>query len=38
VSLPVPTDNYPYYKWADLRKYYLDKIAKFEATDVEKEK
>ena len=38
VSLPVPTDNYPYYKWADLRKYYLDKIAKYEATDVEKEK
>jgi len=28
--LPVQTDQYPYYKWADLRQYYLDKIAKFE--------
>ena len=35
MSMPVPTDNYPYYKWSDLRKYYLDKIARYEATDVE---
>lgn len=35
MTMPVPTDNYPYYKWADLRKYYLDKIARYEATDVE---
>ena len=28
--LPVATDMHPYYKWADLRQYYLDKIAKFE--------
>lgn len=38
VSLPVATDSYPYYKWADLRKYYLDKIARYEATDIEEEK
>ena len=35
MTLPVPTDNYPYYKWADLRKYYLDKIAKYEDTNKE---
>lgn len=28
--LPISTDNWPYYKWQDLRQYYLDKIAKFE--------
>ena len=28
--LPIDTDNWPYYKWQDLRKYYLDKIADFE--------
>ena len=28
--LPIATDQHPYYKWADLRQYYLDKIAKFE--------
>ena len=28
--LPAQTDNWPYYKWKDLRQYYLDKIAKFE--------
>ena len=27
VSLPVPTDNYPYYKWSDFKQYYLNKIA-----------
>ena len=30
-TLPVPTDQHPYYKWADLRQYYLDKLAKFDA-------
>ena len=24
-TLPVPTDNYPYYKWADFRQFYLDR-------------
>ena len=28
--LPIETDNWPYYKWHDLRQYYLDKIAAFE--------
>ena len=28
--MPVPTDQWPYYRWADLRQYYLQKIAKFE--------
>ena len=30
VTLPVPTDNYPYYSWKRLRQYYLDKIHTFE--------
>jgi len=30
VSLPVTTDRWPYYKWQDLRQYYLDKITRFE--------
>jgi hypothetical protein len=30
VSLPVPTDSWPYYKWSDLRQYYLMKLRKFE--------
>ena len=25
-KLPVFTDNYPYYKWSDLRKYYINKL------------
>ena len=29
-SLPIATTQYPYYKWSDLRQYYLDKLAKFE--------
>ena len=29
--MPVNTDNWPYYKWQDLRQYYLNKIEKFEA-------
>jgi len=28
--LPVTTDQWPYYKWQDLRQYYLNKIAEFE--------
>lgn len=27
VSMPVETDNFPYYKWTDLRQYYLEKLA-----------
>ena len=30
VTLPVKTDQYPYYNWNELRQYYLDKLAKFE--------
>ena len=29
-TMPVATDQWPYYRWADLRQYYLQKIAKFE--------
>jgi len=25
-KLPVFTDNYPYYKWSELRKYYINKL------------
>ena len=28
--LPITTDQWPYYKWKDLRQYYLDRIAAFE--------
>ena len=28
--MPIATDNWPYYKWKDLRQYYLNKIEKFE--------
>ena len=28
--LPIPTDRHPYYRWADLRDYYLRKIAAYE--------
>ena len=27
VTMPTSTDNFPYYKWADVRQYYLDKLA-----------
>ena len=30
VKMPVTTDKYPYYKWSNLRQYYLDKLAKFD--------
>lgn len=26
VSLPIPTDHYPYYSWPSLRAYYLSKV------------
>ena len=29
-TLPVSTDQWPYYRWQDLRQYYLYKIANFE--------
>lgn len=33
VSLPVKAYKYPYYKWSDLRKYYMDKLQAFEARE-----
>ena len=32
-TLPIPTTQYPYYKWSDLRQYYLDKLARFDAAE-----
>ena len=29
--MPTQTDCWPYYKWQDLRQYYLDKLAKFDS-------
>ena len=29
-SLPVATTQYPYYRWEDLRQYYLDKLDRFD--------
>ena len=29
-TLPVQTDSYPYYRWADLRAYYLKKLQDFD--------
>ena len=29
-TLPIQTDMHPYYKWSDLRQYYLNKLAKFD--------
>lgn len=31
VSLPVKTKKYPYYKWADVRKHYMERINWFES-------
>ena len=28
VTMPVETDMFPYYKWSDVRKYYLEKLKK----------
>lgn len=30
MSMPVKTENYPYYKWDDLRSYYLGKLDAFD--------
>ena len=27
-TLPVPTDNFPYYKWSDFKKFYIERCAK----------
>ena len=32
-TLPVATDNYPYYKWSELRQYYLNKLAEYDAKE-----
>lgn len=32
-TLPVTPVEWPYYRWADLRQYYLNKIEKFEKTN-----
>lgn len=29
-TMPVKTDNYPYYRWSDLREYYLKKLNDFQ--------
>ncbi len=29
-SLPIKTDQWPYYRWNDLRKYYVEKLNKFD--------
>jgi hypothetical protein len=34
-TLPIKTNQYPYYKWSDLRQYYLEKLAKFEQREAE---
>ncbi len=28
-TLPIPTDSHPYYRWSDLRTYYLNKLDTF---------
>jgi hypothetical protein len=35
VTLPINTDQYPYYNWATLRQYYLDKLARFDKLNEE---
>lgn len=30
VTLPIKTESFPYYKWEDLRQYYVDKLDAFE--------
>ena len=32
-ALPVKTKQFPYYRWKDLRQYYLDKLTRFEALE-----
>lgn len=36
VTLPTQTDNYPYYKWSDLIKYYAEKLAYYRAQLIHK--
>lgn len=36
VTLPTQTDNYPYYKWSDLNKYYAEKLAYYRAQLIHK--
>ncbi len=33
VTLPIPTTQYPYYNWKELRQYYLNKLEKFEQSE-----
>lgn len=34
-TLPIPTTQYPYYNWSELRQYYLKKLAQFEQREAE---
>jgi hypothetical protein len=29
-TLPLPTNQAPYYRWGDFRRYYLDKLDRYE--------
>lgn len=33
--LPIKTTQYPYYNWAELRQYYLDKLDKYDKKEAE---
>ncbi len=33
VTMPVSTTQYPYYRWEDLRQYYTEKLARYEAQE-----
>ena len=33
--LPIPTTQYPYYNWADLRQYYLNKLNNFDQREAD---
>jgi hypothetical protein len=35
MKLPVASDQHPYYKWADLRAYYLKKLDAFDAAEAD---
>lgn len=37
-QLPIESDMAPYYKWSDVREYYLTKIAQYELTRQQQEK
>ena len=37
MTLPVASDKAPYYRWSDLRKYYLDKLDNFNASHEKKQ-